>query len=98
MPGYRHAGVDGAGIDSETTLVTLRPEGRDTISVFVNASVSSDFALEVDFGDGDWVEWTTYSATASVTDTVSVAAQKARVRNTTAQTAGDTADANLGAA
>jgi hypothetical protein len=96
MANYRHTEADGVGIDTTGPLATLRTEGRETVSVSVEADVSSDFALEVDFGDGVWVEWQTYSAS-SVADSVTVAAERVRVVNNTAQTAGDTADAKVGA-
>lgn len=97
MPEYRFDTVDGAGIDATGELLTLTADGRETVSVHINADVSSDFALEVDFGDGTWIEWATYNSTASVTDTQSVAARKVRVVNNTAQTSSDTADVKLGA-
>lgn len=93
-----HADVDSADISVTGELLSMGTDGRKTVSVSIEASVASDFALDVDLGDGTWVAgWSTYSSSSSVSDTVTVAADRVRVRNTTAQTSGDTADVKLAA-
>lgn len=96
---YRYKAVTDAGIDTTGELLVLDVDDHaTTVSVSIEAGVLSDFALDVDLGDGTWLEgWATYSGS-SVMEVETVAARRVRIRNTTAQTSGDTADVRLGAA
>jgi len=94
---YVHDEVSGADISGTGDLLTLRTRGRDTVTVTVRADVASDFAIDIDSGNGFVDGYETFSATDSVDTTLTVATERVRVRNTTAQTSGDTADVTAGA-
>lgn len=96
---YRHDSTEDADLSQTGALLAVDSlDGTTTVSVAVSASAASDFAVDVDFGDGQWFTWQTYGTVQSVTDSLSIAARRVRVRNTTAQTDGDTADVTVGAA
>jgi len=102
MPRTRHYVHDealGVGIDSTGELLTLQTADRDRVTVSIEADVSSDFALDVKFSpDGSFVTgFDTFGTTASVSTVQDLTVYEVRIRNTTAQTAGDTADVRLGA-
>lgn len=96
---YLHNEVDGAAIDSTGAILTLDPSyDTRTISLYVSATVSTDFALEVKFGPEDeWVQMDTFAGTASVSESFDLPAYAHRLVVTTATTAGETADAKIGA-
>jgi len=95
---FRHAHANDEGIDSTSVLVAQEVAGATEHTININASVASDFALDVNFGNG-WVNgWKTYSSTDAVQKNVTVVAEQIRVRNTTAQAAGDTASVDLASA
>jgi len=95
---YVHTVESGQAIDSTGTLATLAVFDRDRVTVVINGSVASDFALDVQMEPGgSFTTYKTYSSTDSVAETIDLAAHSVRVQNTTAQTAGDTATVKLGA-
>ena len=97
MP-YLHEHATGASIATAQALLTQSVEDADTITISVEAAVASSFALDVDFGDGNWVQgWQTWSAVSSIGENVTLAADRIRIRNTAGQTSGDTADVHVGA-
>jgi len=95
---YVHGEALTAGIDTTGELLTQETVDRDTVTVSIEADVASDFALDIKFDqDGSFVEgWQTYSGS-SVQDTLDLTVYEVRIRNTTAQTGGDTADVRVGA-
>jgi hypothetical protein len=95
---YVHRVVQDEPIDSTDTLATLATFDRDKLTVIIEASVASDFALEVQMEPGAaFTTFETYTGTDSVAETLDLVAHSVRVRNTAAQTAGDTATVKLGA-
>lgn len=94
---YRHTEAQNQDISTTGTLADSLVADRAHVSVAIDGSVASDYALDVDFGDGSWQEWTTFGSTDTVRQTLTLAVERARVRNTTGQTSGDTADVRLGA-
>jgi len=95
---YVHRVEENTAIDSTGTLATLASFDRDKLTVLIDASVTSDFALDVQMEPGgSFTTFKTYSSTDSVAETVDLVAHSVRVQNTTAQTAGDTATLKLGA-
>jgi len=95
---YVHRVASGQPIDSTGTLATLAAFDRDKLTVIIDASTTSDFALDVQMEPaGSFTSFKTYSSTDSVAETIDLVAHSVRVQNTTAQTAGDTATVKLGA-
>jgi len=96
---YVHRVVSDTTIDTAPeTLATVATFDRDKLTLIIEASVASDFALEVQMEPGgSFTTYRTYTGTDSVAETVDLVAHSVRVRNTTAQTAGDTATVKLGA-
>ena len=95
---YVHTVASGEAIDTTGTLATLAAFDRDKLTVVIDGSVPSDFALDVQMEPGgSFTTFKTYSGTDSVTETLDLVAHSVRVQNTTAQTAGDTATVKLGA-
>jgi hypothetical protein len=96
---YVHTVASGQAIDSAPeTLATLGVFDRDKLTVIIEGSVSSDFALDVQMEPGgSFTTFKTYSSTDSVGETIDLVAHSVRVQNTTAQSGGDTATVKLGA-
>jgi hypothetical protein len=96
---YVHRVASGQPIDSAPeTLATVATFDRDRLTLIIEASVASDFALEVQMEPGgSFTTFKTYTGTDSVAETLDLVAHSVRVQNTTAQTAGDTATVKLGA-
>jgi hypothetical protein len=95
---YVHTVESGQAIDSAGTLATLAVFDRDKVTIVIDGSVASDFALDVQMEPGgSFTTFKTYSSTDSVAETVDLVAHSVRIQNTTAQTAGDTATVKLGA-
>lgn len=96
---YVHTVESNQAIDSApVTLATLAVFDRDKVTVIIEASVSSDFALDVQMKPGgSFTTWKSYSNTDSVGETIDLTAHSVRVQNTTAQAGGDTATVKLGA-
>jgi len=95
---YVHRVAQDQSIDSTGTLATLAAFDRDKLTVIIEGSVASDFALDVQMEPGgSFTTYKTYTGTDSVAETVDLVAHSVRVQNTTAQTAGDTATVKLGA-
>jgi len=96
---YVHRVVSDTAIDTAPeTLATLAAFDRDKLTLIIEASVASDFALEVQMEPGgSFTTYRTYTGADSVAETVDLVAHSVRVQNTTAQTAGDTATVKLGA-
>jgi len=95
---YVHTVASGQAIDSTGTLATLAAFDRDKLTVIIEASVTSDFELDVQMEPGgSFTTFRAYSATDSVAETIDLVAHSVRIQNTTAQTAGDTATVKLGA-
>lgn len=96
---YRHAQADGAAIDSTGPILTVE-DTYDThkVSLYLNATEATDFAVEARFGENDeWVEMYAYGATSSLSEVFDLPVYSLRVVVTTAATAGATADVKLGA-
>lgn len=95
---YVHNEVENADISGIGELLTLKTVDRDRVTLSIEGSVASDYALDVRFAEGDdFVEgWSTYSGD-SIGDVTDLTVYEVRIRNTTAQTAGDTADVRVGA-
>lgn len=96
---YLHAERDGQPIDATGAICTLNPSyDTRTISLYLDASEATDFAVEVKFGETDeWVVMDTFTGTDSLTEAFDLPAFAHRVVVTTAATAGATADVKLGA-
>lgn len=93
---YRHDEASGVDLTNTGEVLTLRTEGADTVTLTVDGDVTSDYALDVDTGDGAWETFASPSGGA-IAQSYTVAVRRVRVRNTTGQTSGDTADVRLGA-
>jgi hypothetical protein len=96
---YLHVERDAQAIDSTGPVCTLDPSyDTRTISLFLNASEATDFALEVKFGaEDEWVEMDTFTGTDSLSEAFDLPAFAHRLVVTTAATAGATADVKIGA-
>jgi len=96
---YLHVERDAQAIDSTGAVCTLDPSyDTRTISLYVDASEATDFALEVKFGaEDEWVEMDTFTGTDSLSEAFDLPAFAHRLVVTTAATAGATADVKIGA-
>lgn len=96
---YVHTDNPGVSIETTGTLAELETADRDRVTISVESDVASTFAFDVKFSpNGSWVQdWDNYSSVDSVSDVKDLTVYAVRVRNTTAQTSGDTADVRLGA-
>lgn len=95
---YVHTVESNQAIDTTGTLATLAVFDRDKVTVIIDASASSDFALDVQMEPGgSFTTYKSYSSTDSVAETIDLTAHSVRIQNTTAQAGGDTATVKLGA-
>ena len=95
---YVHGKALNADISSAGELLKQRTVGRDRVTLSIEADAASDFALDVQFAEGeDFVTgWATYSGD-SIQDVRDLTVYAVRIRNTTAQAGGDEADVRVGA-
>jgi hypothetical protein len=97
---YRYEIEPGASLENaDAVLATLQCRGAQRLTIDVEATVASDFTLQVDFGDGTFVPFdSSYTSTDTINDVQDLTVARVRLVNATAQTASDTADVRLGAA
>ena len=94
---YQYEDKENVPIDETGTLAQLETRGRRQVSISVNATVNSDFALEAKFSpEGPWVSIESFSTVQSITETRQLSLEAVRLQNETAQEAGETADVKLG--
>jgi hypothetical protein len=95
---YVHGKALNADISGTGELLTLQTADRDRVTLSIEADVASDFALDVQFAESeDFVQdWATYSSD-SVQDVRDLTVYAVRIRNTTGQSSGNTADVRVGA-
>ena len=94
---YQYAVENNAPIDETGTLAQLETRGRRQVTVIVDATTDSTFALEAQFdGADDWKFVDEFTTKDSVVETRQLSVAKVRLQNETAQEAGETADVKLG--
>lgn len=94
---YKYATVDEYDLSNTGTIVELECRGRRVVTIEAEATVNSKFSVEVDMGDGDWVEHDPIDNRQEVAQSYQLTAAKVRLTNPDEEP-GETVDAKLGCA
>lgn len=86
----------GADITAQGGIATLDTQGRDQVSVGIDADSAADFRIDASTDGSNWMTgWVTYEQTTSVRDTLNLGVSHIRVYVATTASSG-TADVMLG--